>query len=68
VLFLKRLLLMVENNGLIPNHQFDFRQSHSTIEQTYRIVQRINEGLENKRYCSAAFLDISQKKKKTSMA
>jgi hypothetical protein len=30
------------------------------MEQTHRIVQRINEALENKQYCSAAFLDISQ--------
>jgi hypothetical protein len=41
---LKRLLSMVKNNGLIiPNHQFSFRQRHSTIEQTHHIV-RINEG------------------------
>jgi hypothetical protein len=51
---------MVENNGLIPNHQLSFRQRHSTLEQTHRIVQRINKALENKQYCSAAFLDISQ--------
>jgi hypothetical protein len=51
---------MVENNTLIPNHQFGFRQRHSTIEQAHQIVQRINEALENKQCCSAAFLDISQ--------
>jgi hypothetical protein len=39
-LLLKRLLQMVENNTLTPNHQFSFRQRHSTIEQTHRIVQR----------------------------
>jgi hypothetical protein len=50
---------VVVNNRLIPNHQF-FRQRHSTIEQTHRIVQRINEALENKQYWSEAFLDISQ--------
>jgi hypothetical protein len=59
-ILLKRLLPMDENNRLIPNHQFGFRQSHSTIEQTHRIVPRINEALENKQYCSATFLDISQ--------
>jgi hypothetical protein len=37
-LLLKPLLRMVENNRLIPNHQFSFRQGHSTIEQTHRIV------------------------------
>jgi hypothetical protein len=42
-LLLKRLLAMVENNRLIPNHQFSFRKRHSTIEQTYQIIQRIKE-------------------------
>jgi hypothetical protein len=51
---------VVENNRLIPNHQFGFRQRHSTTEQMHQIVQRINEALENKQYSSAAFLDISQ--------
>jgi hypothetical protein len=51
---------MVENIGLILNHLFGFRQSHSTIELTHRIEQRINEALENKQYSSAAFLDVSQ--------
>jgi hypothetical protein len=45
---------MVENNRLIPSRQFGFRQRRSTIEQTHRIVQRINEALENKQYCSVA--------------
>jgi hypothetical protein len=34
-LLLKRLHPMFENNRLIPNHQFGFRQRHSTIEQTH---------------------------------
>jgi hypothetical protein len=59
-LLLKRFLPVVENNRLISNHQFGFRQRHSTIQQAHRIVQRLNEALENKKYCSAAFLDISQ--------
>jgi hypothetical protein len=59
-LLLKRLLQIVENNRLIPNYQFGFSQRHSTIEQTHRIIQRVNEALENMYSCSAAFLDISQ--------
>jgi hypothetical protein len=51
----KRLIPVVENN-----HQFGFRQMHYTIEQTHRIVQRINKALENKQYSSAAFLYIFQ--------
>jgi hypothetical protein len=51
---------VVENNRLIPNQQFSFRQRHSTTEQMHQIIQRINEALQNKKYCSAAFLNISQ--------
>jgi hypothetical protein len=54
------LLPIVENRRLLPDHQFSFRQRHSTIHQTHRIVHKINEALETKQYCSAAFLDISQ--------
>jgi hypothetical protein len=60
IIYIKRLLPIVEINRLIPNHQFGFRQRHSTIEQTHRVVRKINAALENKQYCSAAFLDISQ--------
>jgi hypothetical protein len=51
---------MVENKRFIFNHQFGFRQRHSTIEWTHRIVRKKNETLENKQYCSVAFLGISQ--------
>jgi hypothetical protein len=54
------LLPVVKNNRLIRNHQFGFMPRHSITEQTHQIVQRINEALENKQCCSAAFLDISQ--------
>jgi hypothetical protein len=57
---LERLLPIVEINRLILNHHFGFRQRHSAIEQTYRVVRKVNEALENKQFCSAAFLDISQ--------
>jgi hypothetical protein len=44
-LLLKRLLQIVEMNRLIPNHQFGFRQRHSTIEQIHRVVGKVNEAL-----------------------
>jgi hypothetical protein len=37
-----------------------FRRRHSTIEQTHRIVHKINKAFEHKAYCFAAFLDLSQ--------
>jgi hypothetical protein len=50
----------VEDSGFIPNHYFGFRERRSITERTHRIVQRINEALGNKQYCSEAFLGIPQ--------
>lgn len=59
-LLLKRLGPIIAKNKLIPGHQFGFRPQHATIEQVHRVVNIIRQDLEDKRYCSAAFLDISQ--------
>ncbi|CAG5030612.1 unnamed protein product [Parnassius apollo] len=47
-------------NAILPGHQFGFRQRHGTIEQVHRLTDTIGYTLENKKYCSAVFLDISQ--------
>jgi hypothetical protein len=39
---------MVENNRLVFNHQFGFRQRYSTTEWPHQIIRRINEALESK--------------------
>lgn len=59
-LLLKRLMPVIEEQNLIPSHQFGFRPKHATIDQIHRIVRQINKEMEGKRYCAAAFLDISQ--------
>jgi hypothetical protein len=59
-LLLTRLLPLVEHNGLIPSHQFGFRQKHSTTEQTHRIIHKSMKPTNTKAYCYAALLDISQ--------
>jgi hypothetical protein len=59
-LLLNCLIPFSVHQYLIPNHQFGFGQQHSTIHQTHRIVHKINEALNDKHYCSATFLDISQ--------
>ena len=51
---------IVETKRLIPNHQFGFRQKHLTIEQYHRVVHLINTAFEDKDYCTAVFLEISQ--------
>ena len=59
-LLLESLLLHLNNNNSIPNHQFGFRRKHGTIEQVHRITTLIRRGFESKQYCSALFIDISQ--------
>jgi hypothetical protein len=57
---LRRLTPIVVDNKLIPSHQFGFITKHETTEQAHRLVHKINHDLENKHYCSVAFIDISQ--------
>lgn len=59
---LEKLLLrkITENQNIIPDHQFGFRSEHSTIQQCHRISNAINVAIDGKKYCTAAFLDVSQ--------
>ena len=55
-----RLKPLLIGRKLIPEHQFGFREQHSTIEQVHRVVKEINKNMDVKKYCTAAFLDITQ--------
>lgn len=59
-LFLKRLNKIVNERKLIPNHQFGFRNKHSTIDQVHRITNTIEKAFEDNKVCSAIFLDVAQ--------
>lgn len=59
-LLLKRLKPIIEEKELIPNHQFGFRNKHSTIDQVHRITNVIEKSLEEKKVCAAIFLDVAQ--------
>lgn len=59
-IFLSRLKPVLEENNIIPDHQFGFREKHATVEQVHRVVHKIRQSLEKKQYCSAVFLDIQQ--------
>lgn len=59
-LLIKKLEPVLRDDRLIPKHQFGFRREHATIEQIHRVTKEINQSLEGKKYCSAAFLDIAQ--------
>lgn len=59
-LFSKRLKNLIQNRNILPNHQFGFREKHSTIEQIHRITHSIEIAFEKKEVCSAVFLDVAK--------
>ncbi|KAL7296992.1 hypothetical protein TKK_0009427 [Trichogramma kaykai] len=59
-IILSRLKPLLFEEHIIPEHQFGFRECHSTIEQVNRIVVKIRSAFERKQYCSAVFLDVAQ--------
>lgn len=59
-LLLNKLKPTIARNSLIPEHQFGFRNKHSTTEQVHRIVSEVRKTFEEKKYCSAVFLDVAQ--------
>jgi hypothetical protein len=44
----------------IPQHQFGFREQHSTVQKTHRVVHNINQALDRKEYSTSVFLDVKQ--------
>ena len=56
----KKLIQEITNKNLIPDHQFGFRQDHNTIEQIHRMINCIIRTMEEKKYCTAAFLDVEK--------
>ena len=59
-LLLKRLKPIIDSKKIIPDHQFGFREKHSTIDQVHRITDIIEKSLEEKSICSTIFLDVAQ--------
>lgn len=55
-LLLKRLKPVIN----IPDFQFGFREKHSTVDQVHRITTVIEQALEERKYCPAVFIDVSQ--------
>ena len=59
-LLLKGLCSIITCRKLIPDHQFVFRQYHSTTKQVNRLYSIAQKALEDGNSCTAVFLDISQ--------
>lgn len=51
-IFLRRLKPVLDEKVIIPDHQFGFREKHTTVEQVHRVVHKIRQSLESKEYCS----------------
>ena len=59
-LLIKSLITIIQRQNLIPHQKFGFRSKHSTIDQLHRITNIIEHALEEKKLCSAIFLDVTQ--------
>jgi hypothetical protein len=57
---LKRLKPILDEKQLIPNHQFGFRNNHSTLDQVHRRTTLIEKTLEEKNVSTSIFLDVAQ--------
>jgi len=60
-LLFHRLDETIHIDSLLPINQFGgFRNSHSSIRQCHRVVDKIKESFEGKKMCTSVFLDIQQ--------
>ena len=56
----KKLIEEITNKNLIPDHQFGFRQNYNTIERIHWMINSLIRAMEEKKYCTAAFLDLEK--------
>ena len=59
-LIYKRLVDILTDQQVIPDHQFGFRTFHSTTHQLHRVTDYIAGALEQKLYATGVFLDVAQ--------
>jgi len=59
-LIANRLNDIMTERRILPDHQFGFRQGHSTVEQVHRLTKHILQAFDDKEYCNAVFIDMQQ--------
>ena len=59
-ILLKRIYIDTHPQTWIPLHQFRFLKARCTIQKCHSLTDVINKALDDKHYCSAVFLDVSQ--------
>lgn len=52
------MLPILDELSIIPEYQFGFRRDEDTPEQCHRDINDIVSAFENKKYSTAAFLDV----------
>ena len=57
-LLLHRLVPFLESRSFFNKFQAGFRRDHSTVDQLYRLVDRIQTALSSRHYVSIVYLDI----------
>ena len=55
-----KIKCFLNSANAIPNHHFGFREKYGTVEQVDRVTSEIRKCFEQKKYCSAVFLDVAQ--------
>jgi len=59
-IMLHRISDFLEIHHVIPNEQYGFRASHETIQQIWRLTEKINLGFTCKQDTAAVFLDVAK--------
>ncbi|XP_034478912.1 uncharacterized protein LOC117785087 [Drosophila innubila] len=57
---MSRLFNIQDFAKAVPNHQFGFRREHGTEQQLARVTQFILQAYEERKFCSAVFVDIAE--------
>lgn len=56
----RKIISFVESNKILPNEQFGFRSSHSTIHQIKRICNDVKSGLSSGKSTGLVLLDVEK--------
>ena len=56
----KRLITYLENNNILSDKQYGFRERHSTYMALVELVDKVTEELDNKKFSVGIFVDLSK--------
>ena len=55
-----RLISFIDNNNILFNKQFGFRQHHSTLQAVLSIADKIQRSIDTSSFSCGIFLDLSK--------